>query len=465
MQKLDELFEIVKENGIVDMCSEEAATVFDKQDELSHFRDEFLFPKPENQTELIYLCGNSLGIQPKGLKKYINTQLDKWANEGVEGHFSGDTPWLDIDETVSNSMSKLVGALPSEVVVMNSLTCNLHLMMISFYRPTETRFKILIEKKAFPSDYHVVISQLQLHGFDPDSSLLEISPREGEICLRQEDIEDFIRKEGSSIALVLFSGVQYYTGQFFDILKITQVSHSMGCKVGFDLAHAVGNVPLNLHEWGCDFACWCTYKYMNCGPGCLGGCFVHERHGGKNMESHQTQEEASSEHSLSSTMDPIRLAGWWGHRREDRFLMAPNFIPCEGANGFRLSNPPVLLVSCIRASLDLFDQAGIDKLRNKSILLTGYLEYLIKTKLPTSIKIFTPSDPAQRGCQLSLCCVNVGKIDTGVGYLDSALEKLKDNGVICDARKPDVLRIAPTPLYNSFMDVLKFVNILKSILD
>ena len=252
-------------------------------------------------------------------------------------------------------MAKLVGALPSEVVMMNSLTCNLHMMLTSFYRPTNTRFKILIEKKAFPSDHHAVVSQIQLHGLDPTTALLEVAPRPGETNLHHEDIEEIITREGESIALVMFSGIQYYTGQLFDMQRITVVAQAHGCKVGFDLAHAVGNVPLSLHDWGCDFAVWCTYKYMNCGPGSIGGCFVHERHGRSGLR--QEEEEGST--CTDIPPEPLRMAGWWGHRREDRFAMEPRFIPAEGVNGFRLSNPPVLLIACVRASLDLFDKVSI----------------------------------------------------------------------------------------------------------
>lgn len=363
----------------------------------------------------------------------------------------GVNPWLDIDDTVSESMASLVGALQSEVVLMNSLTCNLHLMMISFYQPTASRFKILIEQKAFPSDYHAVVSQLQLHGYDPSSALLVLSPREGEAVIHQQDFEELMQSEGSSIALVLFSGVQYYTGQLFDVQRITALAHEHGCLVGFDLAHAVGNVPLSLHDWRCDFACWCTYKYMNCGPGSIGGCFVHEKHG-----------RGTPVTDTSGTfIEPVprRLAGWWGHRRQDRFLMEPAFIPCEGANGFRVSNPPVLLIACVRASLDIFDQVGMEALRKKSILLTGYLEHLINTELRDfGATIFTPSVPNQRGCQLSI------SFDRMKMSIEEILERLNASGVICDSRKPNVLRVAPTPLYNSFVDVFDFIRIMKSIL-
>jgi kynureninase len=339
------------------------ADYLDSVDELASFRDEFLLPpNPHGPDKTIYLCGNSLGLQPKRLRSVVVGQLDKWSEQGVEGHFLEPTPWVDIDATVSLSMSKLVGAKQSEVVVMNSLTVNLHLMMSAFYRPTATRNKILIEKKAFPSDYHAVVSQIQLHGFDPKEALIEVAPRDGEVTLHQEDIEAVIAANGDSIALVLFSGIQYYTGQLFDIEKISAVAHAHGCMVGIDLAHAVGNVPLQLHDWGVDFACWCSYKYMNCGPGSIGGCFVHERFGNGNAPSQEATAVSapqSAEHLRFADVDPpqpLRLAGWWGHRYDDRFQMDPRFIPAQGVNGFRLSNPPVLLIACIRASLDLFDE-------------------------------------------------------------------------------------------------------------
>jgi kynureninase len=333
-----------------DILSYEFAEYLDDNDILNNIKDEFIFPLINNKKS-IYLCGNSLGLQPKCLRNEIMKQLDKWENQGVEGHFHEPTPWLTIDDTVSESMAKLVGAKKSEVVMMNSLTCNLHLMMTAFYKPTETRYKILLEKKAFPSDTHAVLSQIVHHNFDPSTALLEISPREGEICLHIEDIEDIIKNEGQNIALVLFSGIQYYTGQFFDMKRITNAAKLQGCIIGFDLAHAVGNVPLNLHEIDCDFACWCTYKYMNCGPGSIGGCFVHERHGQGGVIT-----TTSNKDNNENTLKPNRFTGWWGHRQSDRFLMESQFTSCEGANGFRLSNPPVLLISCVRASLDVFEK-------------------------------------------------------------------------------------------------------------
>ena len=345
------------EKSKLDILSLEFAKYLDNNDVLKDIKDEFLYPKvivSGISKKSIYLCGNSLGLQPKSLRNEVNKQLDKWENDGVEGHFTEPTPWLTIDDTVTESMARLVGANKSEVVIMNSLTCNLHLMMVSFYKPTTQRYKILIEKKAFPSDTHAVLSQIVHHNFDPSTALLEMSPREGETCLRIEDIEDIIKREGQSIALVLCCGIQYYTGQLFNMKRITKVAKDEGCMIGFDLAHAVGNVPVNLHETGCDFACWCTYKYMNCGPGSIGGCFVHERHGLGGILT-----TTSNKDNNENTLSPTRFTGWWGHRLEDRFLMDSQFASCEGAYGFRLSNPPVLLIACVRASLDLFEKVII----------------------------------------------------------------------------------------------------------
>jgi len=405
-------------------------------------------------------------------------------------------------------MATLVGANPSEVVLMNSLTSNLHFMMAAFFRPSTQRFKILIEKKAFPSDVHAVTSQLLHHGLDPNVALLEVAPRSGEVLLRHEDIETCLQRQGREIALVLLSGVQYYTGQFFDVARITAASHEQGCLVGWDLAHAVGNVPLKLHAWGADFACWCTYKYLNCGPGSIGGCFVHERHGAGgrmqlcgseagNEPQMQGLEEGEGERNDQEKSSCIpRLAGWWGHRLEDRFVMDPQFVACAGADGFRVSNPPVLLVACARASLNVFEKVcdssvsslfpllllfsifvfflllfstthppiqnsprqagGMSRLRAKSLLLTGLLEHLLLSEIPNGeVTIFTPSDPAQRGCQLSL---------TFRQDLDVVFKALQAAGVVCDVRKPNVMRVAPCPLYNSARDVFDFVNILKNAL-
>lgn len=473
--------EIAKNNNFATHIDAGFADYMDSVDELAKFRDEFhLPPNPHGPEKTIYLCGNSLGLQPKRLKSVVMGQLDKWSEQGVEGHFLEPTPWVDIDSIVSLSMSKLVGAKQSEVVIMNSLTTNLHLMMSAFYRPTASRNKIVIEKKAFPSDYHAVVSQIQLHGFDPKVSLVEIGPREGEVTLRQEDIEATIAEHGSSIALVLFSGIQYYTGQLFNMARIAEVSHSHGAIFGVDLAHAVGNVPLQLHDWNVDFAVWCSYKYMNCGPGSIGGCFVHERFGNGNAapseEAVQTDlpqvpSSQSADHLRFADVEPpqpLRLAGWWGHRYDDRFQMDPRFIPCQGVNGFRLSNPPVLLIACIRASLDVFDEAGIDRLRNKSLLLTRYLELLLQSELGDAVEVFTPVDPTQRGAQLSVsfkCCKPApGSTEPPAVNIDAVLAGLNKAGVMCDARRPDVIRIAPAPLYNSFRDVFDVVLALKSVL-
>ena len=447
------------------------AQLLDAEDPLALLRDEFLFPAAPpgcGRDRVVYLCGNSLGLQPKGCRMQVAQQLDKWAAEGVEGHFTEPTPWLTIDDTVRDSMANVVGARPSEVVLMNSLTSNLHFMMASFFCPRPGRDRVIIEKKAFPSDVHAVTSQLLHHGLDPTTTLLELSPRPGEVLLRQEDIEAAIEEHGDSVALLLLSGVQYYTGQLFNLQAITRLARAKGCFVGWDLAHAVGNVELKLHDWGCDFACWCTYKYLNCGPGSIGGAFVHERHGGGG--------EADACRR--------RLAGWWGHRLDDRFVMDPRFVACEGANGFRVSNPPVLLVACVRASLDVFEKVGttnpfyisllswltfytpppppslqaggMSALRAKSLLLTGLLEHLLLTEVPEGeVTIFTPSDPAQRGCQLSLSFRQ---------DLDAVFSKLQAAGVVCDVRKPNVMRVAPAPLYNSAQDVFDFVQLLKGAL-
>lgn len=312
------------------------AALLDASDPLRSLRASFLLPQHRG-TDAVYLCGHSLGAQPRAVQEHVARQLDKWGAQAVEGHFSEPTPWLTMDDTVQASMARVVGSKPSEVVLMNSLTCNLHLMMAAFYAPSQRRVKILIEKKAFPSDVHAVVSQIRHHKLDPVDALVELEPRTGETHLRAEDIEQCIAALGDSLALVMFAGVQYFTGQVFPLARITAAAHAVGALAGFDLAHAVGNVPLALHDWECDFACWCTYKYLNCGPGGIGGCFVHERH------------------SLTRDSRP-HLAGWWGHRLSDRFDMGPAFEPCEGAYGYRLSNPPVLLLACARASLDLFDQ-------------------------------------------------------------------------------------------------------------
>jgi kynureninase len=404
------------------------AAEMDTRDRLAHFRDRFYIPKTKRGEECIYLCGHSLGLQPKSAQAYIEQELKDWAELGVEGHFHGRNPWMPYHRLLTEQTAALVGAEPVEVVVMNSLTANLHLMMASFYRPTPQRHKIVIERSAFPSDQYAVKSQIRFHGYEPVGSLIELAPREGEFCLRDEDIESVIDREGDSIALILLGGVNYVTGQFFNLPAITKMGHRKGCVVGFDLAHAVGNIPLHLHEWGPDFAVWCSYKYLNGGPGCVAGCFVHERH--------------------SRAWDLPRYAGWWGHDEKSRFEMGPDFRPMPGAEGWQLSNPPILGLAPLRASMEIFSEAGMDRLREKSRLLTGYMEFLLQEKASPMFSIITPHDPERRGAQLSI------RLGNGRGLC----EKLSAQGVIGDWREPDTYRIAAVPLYNSFRDVYRFVQ-------
>jgi kynureninase len=400
----------------------------DEKDILKDFRDRFLIPKHRGE-DVIYLCGNSLGLQPKSAAQYIADQMNTWKELAVEGWFQGYDPWLEYHKSLSSSISKIVGALESEVTVMNSLTVNLHLLMVSFYKPNSKRFKIIMEGGAFPSDQYAVESQVKFHGFDPKDAVIEIFPREGEVTLRTEDILRTINDHADELALVLFSGINYYTGQFFDLKSITDAAHKAGAYAGFDLAHAAGNLPLKLHEWGADFACWCSYKYMNSGPGGISGIFVHEKH--------FTNQEIN------------RFAGWWGYRADKRFLMTPGFDPAVGADGWQVSTSPILLLALFKASMAIFDDAGgIDIIREKSVALTGYLEFLIsginKESGEEVYKIITPTDPTIRGCQLSVVC----------RYNAKAIFKyLADSGVVADWREPDVIRMSPVPLYNSFQDV------------
>ncbi|MDP5101997.1 MAG: kynureninase [Nonlabens sp.] len=409
------------------------AQELDRQDSLSRFRESFHIPKHSNGTDSIYLCGNSLGLQPRQTKTFLNQELDDWARLGVEGHFHAAHPWMPYHEFLAETTAKIVGARPHEVVIMNTLTTNLHLMMVSFYQPKGKRTKILIEADAFPSDRYAVASQVQFHGYDDKEHIIEWSPRAGEHTPRMEDLETLLNEHGDEIALVMIGAVNYYTGQFFDLKKITTLGHAAGAMVGFDCAHGAGNVDLKLHDSGADFAVWCTYKYMNAGPGSLGGCFVHERH-------------------ANNTSLP-RFTGWWGHNKDTRFKMRDDFEPMPGAEGWQLSNPPILSMVAVRASLDVFAQAGFDKLRAKSVQLTNYLEALVKNLEGDRITIITPSNPADRGCQLSLAVKNADK---------SLFEAITAKGVIADWREPDVIRIAPVPLYNSFEDCWRFVEILKS---
>jgi len=406
----------------------------DARDPLREYRLRFFIPPHSNGEECIYLCGNSLGLQPKTVREYVEQELKDWAELGVEGHFHAKNPWMPYHELLSDQTARLVGANPSEVVVMNTLTVNLHLMMVSFYHPTPFRYKILIEASAFPSDQYAVKSQLKFHGYDPAEGLVELPLRKGEVLHHAEDIEALIEREGESIALVLLGGVNYYTGQVFDMERITRVAHAKDCTVGLDLAHAVGNIELQLHDWNVDFAVWCSYKYLNGGPGTIAGCFVHEKH--------------------ADNQDLPRFAGWWGHNKETRFLMGPDFAPIPGAEGWQLSNPPILPLAALRASMEIFDEAGMKKLREKSRRLTGYLEFLVNQLGEDKVAIITPRDENQRGCQLSLVVKRHGR---------EVYKQLTAEGVICDWREPNVIRVAPAPLYNSFMDVFRFAETLKKL--
>lgn len=405
----------------------EFAEILDAQDELKDFRNEFLIPQHNGQ-DVIYLCGNSLGLQPKTVTQYLDKQLGNWQQHGVEGWFNSDEPWLLYHEQMKLPLAAIVGAKPEEVTIMNSLTVNLHLLLVSFYQPNSKRYKILMEGGAFPSDQYAVESQVDFHGFDPKDAIVEVFPREGEYTLRTEDILSAIEKNADELALVLFSGVNYYTGQVFDMKAIAEAAHKAGAYCGFDLAHAAGNVPLELHNWGADFACWCSYKYMNSGPGGISGIFVHEKH----FENKELK----------------RFAGWWGYGVGKRFLMTSGFVPASGAEGWQVSTSPILLMAAHKAALDIFEKSGgLEKLRRKSLLLTGYLEYLIgqinQKHGEELFKIITPIDPDWRGCQLSVICKRDGK---------KMFDHLTKNGVIGDWREPDVIRLSPVPLYNTFKD-------------
>jgi kynureninase len=408
----------------------------DLLDPLAHFRTKFHIPKNSHGEEWLYFTGNSLGLQPKETKNYIQQELDDWAKLGVEGHFEAKNPWMPYHEFLTETMAEIVGAKPIEVVIMNTLTTNLHLLMVSFYQPTILKHKILIESDAFPSDRYAVETQLRFHGFDPTESLIEWSPRKGETLLNIEDLESILQSNGNEIALLLIGGVNYYTGQYLDLKKISELGHEKGCKVGIDLAHGVGNIQPNLHESGVDFAAWCTYKYMNSGPGSLGGVFVHERY--------------AHDQTLK------RFAGWWSQNKETRFDMRQPLDITPGAEGWQLSNPPILSMAAIKASLALFSEVGMPALIKKSKQLTGYLEYLILKLNNKNISIITPKDPEQRGCQLSIQVKNANK---------SLHDKLTLARVITDWRTPDVIRCAPVPFYNSFEDVFKMVEQLKKILN
>lgn len=410
----------------------------DSADPMTALRAQFHIPVRADGSDSVYLCGHSLGLQPKGVARILEQELESWARRAVDGHFDTARPWLPYHEQLAPSLARLAGALPIEVVAMNTLTVNLHLMLTSFYRPTPERHKILIEQRAFSSDRYAVAAQIRHHGLDPATSLLEIGPRPGEDAIRTEDILQLIERESAQLATVLLPGVQYLSGQRFDLQAITQHARRFGCKVGFDLAHSIGNVPLQLHDWQVDFAVWCSYKYLNAGPGAIGGCFVHERH--------------ARDFALP------RLAGWWGHDKESRFQMPHEFQPLPGAEGWQISNPPILAAAPLLASLPLFDQAGMPALRARSIRLTGYLESLLRSRLSDRVTVITPADPEARGCQLSL---RLARTRSGARAVFGGL---LERGFIVDWREPDVIRVAPIPLYNTFTEVQQFVTALEQCL-
>ena len=408
----------------------------DALDELSQYRQQFHIPEDKDGNDWLYFTGNSLGLQPKSTQKYIQQELDDWANLGVEGHFEAKNPWMPYHEFLTESMARIVGAKPVEVVVMNTLTTNLHLLMVSFYQPTKTKYKIVIESDAFPSDRYAVQTQLEFHGFDAKEGVVEWKPRHGEELLNIEDLETILDAQGDEIALLLIGGVNYYTGQYLDLKRIAEIGHAKNCMVGIDLAHGVGNIQPDLHNSGVDFAAWCTYKYLNSGPGSLGGLFVHEKH--------------------AYNKDLKRFAGWWSHNKKTRFNMRQPLDVIPGAEGWQLSNPPILSMAAIKASLDMFNDVGMDALRRKSKQLTGYFEFLINGLNNDKIKIITPSNPKERGCQLSIQVRDADK---------SLHEKLTEANIITDWREPDVIRCAPVPFYNSFEDVYRMVEKLKNILN
>ncbi len=398
-------------------------------------RDRFRIPPGPEGQDSIYFCGNSLGLQAEASAEAVAAELERWAGLGVAGHFEGPVGWMNCHRPVAEGMAPLVGARPSEVVAMNSLTVNLHLMMASFFRPKAGRQRILMERGAFPSDRHAVASQIELHGLDLDTDLVELAPRRDGL-LHEEDLEDYLEHYGDQTAMVLWPGVQYATGQVFDLERIARACKRAGVILGLDLAHAVGNVPLQLHDWGCDFAVWCSYKYLNAGPGGVAGCFVHERH---------------------AQTDRPRMAGWWGHDEQTRFRMGPEFVPIRGAEGWQLSNPPVLAMATLKPSLDLFAEAGFDRLRAASLEMTGHLAKRINDELGDQLHILTPLEPHRRGCQLSI------RVRSGRDDGRQLFERLEAHGVIGDWREPDIIRVAPVPLYNRVEECDRLVDLIHSL--
>lgn len=411
------------------------ARQLDQEDPLKHFRNRFYIPQ-YNGKDKIYFTGNSLGLQPKTAREYILQEMDDWAVLGGEGHLEAKRPWLPYHEIFPQQLSKIIGCLPEEIVVMNSLTVNLHLLMVSFYRPTKERYRIICEYKAFPSDQYAFESQVRYHGFNPADAIIEVKPRAGEHTIRTEDILTTIHQFNNSTALVLFGGVNYYTGQIFDMKSITETAHAVGAYAGFDLAHAVGNVKLRLHHWNIDFACWCTYKYLNSGPGAVGGAYIHQRHAGnKNLP---------------------RFAGWWGYTKETRFSMEKGFDAIPTAEGWQLSNAPVFSMATHKAAIDIFEEAGMDALEKKGKELSDYLIYImedINQRLPEKlIEIITPKNESERGCQVSLLINKKGR---------EVYNWLMQNGVSAGWREPEVIRVAPVPLYNTFEEVWRFGELVR----
>lgn len=407
----------------------------DAEDRLASYRDRFAMPESPHGGSAVYLCGNSLGLMPKRARDLVERELEDWSALGVQAHFRGRAPWYSYHERLRDAGARLVGAVGGEVIMMNSLTVNLHLMMVSFYRPEGKRTKILMEDHAFPSDRYAAASQAALHGLDPGETILVARPRTGEMTLRTDDIIELVKTRGDEIALVLLGGVNYFTGQRFEMDRIAEAARREGCVVGLDLAHAVGNVPLDLHDWEVDFAAWCSYKYLNAGPGAIAGCFVHERH--------------------ATSPKVQRLTGWWGNDPATRFRMSSDFEPAVGADGWQLSNPPILAMAPLEASFELFDEVGMNALRAKSVRLTGYLEGLLRSLRCDCLEIVTPSDPRARGCQLSVRILeNPGAV----------LDGLTSRGIVVDSREPDVIRVAPVPFYNTFHDAWMFAATLGEIM-
>ncbi|MCW3073862.1 MAG: kynureninase [Flaviaesturariibacter sp.] len=411
----------------------------DRLDPLRDFRSQFYIPKHEGK-EVIYFTGNSLGLQPKTTREYINRELEDWAEHGVEGHFRARSPWYSYHELFNVQVAHIVGALPDEVVAMNQLTVNLHVLLTTFYRPTSERYKIICEAKAFPSDQYALESQVRLHGLNPDEVIIEVAPREGAFTIQEEDIIAAIEKHGDSISVVLFGGVNYYTGQVFDMQAITAAAHKAGAYAGYDLAHAAGNIELKLHDWNVDFACWCSYKYLNSGPGGVAGAFIHQKH-------------------ITNIALP-RMAGWWGYTKESRFQMKSGFQPIPTAEGWQMSNAPVLSMAAHKAALDIFENAGMQALTEKSLKLTKYLFYILdeinKEQEHKVIEVITPKKPGKHGCQVSILMLERGK---------EVFNALTEQGVLADWREPNVIRVAPVPLYNTFEDVWKFGHIIQTILN